>query len=113
MPANGNNVVDVEGMRAAQPYFEEAVSDVGNAHASMEGQIQTLIANWTGESRDIYVRAMNDWLTDCALIRSKLEVILEKLRENTGINSNTHEATLDAAIKIDQTMAQPGILPGF
>jgi uncharacterized protein YukE len=112
MPANGNQVVDIEGMKAAQPYFEEAVSDVNHAYTSMSGQRDTLRANWTGEASGIFLNAMQIWLDDCEIVRRQLTLILEKLQANTHINVNTHDETRDAAQQVSASMsASP--LPGF
>ncbi|MCW2904626.1 MAG: hypothetical protein JWO67_6891 [Streptosporangiaceae bacterium] len=103
--------VSLEGMKLAQGNFESAVQEANSQYSMMQGQIETLLASWTGEAATVFGGAMNTWLQDFAVVRDQLQLMLEKLQQNTGVYTTTHDSTVQAAGAVRNSM--PAGLPGF
>ncbi|CCB73162.1 protein of unknown function [Streptantibioticus cattleyicolor NRRL 8057 = DSM 46488] len=101
-------------MRAAQPHFEQALSEVGRAHSSMQDQATTLESSWTSDSdgaAPAFIGALNTWLENCEKVRQALQVVTDKLEANTGNYQHVQTNTSDVANHMQQAMSAG--LPGF
>ncbi|MEV7325856.1 WXG100 family type VII secretion target [Streptomyces sp. NPDC093970] len=108
--AGPSTSVSLEGMKAAQGDFQNALDEANSSYSSMAGQIDALRASWTGDASSTFQSAMDTWLQDFATVRSQLSLMFEKLQANTGGYADTHQTTTDAAAQVRQGMAG---LPGF
>lgn len=103
--------VDIAGMKAAQPHFEQALSEVGAAHSNMQDQATTLESSWTGDAARPFIGALNAWLEDCEQVRQALQMVTDKLEANTHSYQNVHTDTSDVAAHMQQAMSAG--LPGL
>ncbi|MFG2828507.1 WXG100 family type VII secretion target [Streptomyces sp. NPDC048434] len=109
--ANQTTNVDIEGMKRALPAFETALSETTRVHNNMQAQAGTLGGTWTGDSAQIFVRALNAWLENCNVVRQELQKVTEKLEAATGNYGHVHANASDASSALQQAVA--GGLPGF
>ncbi|MBY8888873.1 WXG100 family type VII secretion target [Streptomyces sp. PTM05] len=106
--------VELQGMTAAQQTFQSALDEATSSYAQMDGQVEGLQSNWTGEAATIYHNAMQEWLADFDKVNQALRTMLEKLAQNTNVYANTHENTQQQAQQVAQQMGSGSVgLPGF
>ncbi|MGW2637358.1 WXG100 family type VII secretion target [Streptomyces sp. NPDC001348] len=103
--------VDVEGMRAALPHFEQALTETASAYTNMHDQAITLESNWKGDARSAFVSALNTWLENCDTVKKQLQIVTEKLESLTGEYGRVHTSTTDSATSLQQAIGAG--LPGF
>ncbi len=82
--------VDIQGMIEIQPAFQNAVDEVNTTYTNMSEQINTLAANWTGDTANAFIAAAEQWLTDLEVVDQNLQLILEGLAHHTHIYANIH-----------------------
>ncbi|MFF4490849.1 WXG100 family type VII secretion target [Streptomyces sp. NPDC001544] len=103
--------VDVEGMRAALPHFEQALTETGSAFTNMQSQVNTLESTWKGDAGSTFLNALNTWLENCDTVKKQLQIVTEKLESLTGEYGRVHTSTTDAATSLQQAIGAG--LPGF
>ncbi|MET9530446.1 MULTISPECIES: WXG100 family type VII secretion target [unclassified Streptomyces] len=111
MAGNGQQNVDIAGMRAAQPHFENAVSETTQAYNNMHDQSITLESGWKGDAAVSFSNALNQWLENCNIVRQQLQNVTDKLAANTGSYQNVHSSTHDEATSLNSAIGAG--LPGF
>ncbi|MFD7917711.1 WXG100 family type VII secretion target [Streptomyces sp. NPDC059740] len=111
MAGNGQQNVDIAGMRAAQPHFETALNETSQVYTNMSDQASTLEASWTGDAAKSFTQALNQWLENCNIVKQQLQIVTDKLAANTGSYQNVHANTSDAAAELNSAIAAG--LPGF
>lgn len=111
MAGNAQTNVDIQGMLAALPNFEAALSDTTTTYNGISEQAQVLESSWTGEAAQAFIPALNSWLENFAIVQQQLKLVYEKLEANTGHYEQVHSNTVDAATAVKQAMAAG--LPGF
>ena len=109
--AGDQTTVDIDGMRAAQPHFEQALSETSTAFQSMEDQRMTLASSWQGDAAMGFAQALDAWLQNCNVVKQQLSIVTEKLAQNTGGYTQVHQNTQDAATVLRNAVS--GGLPGF
>jgi WXG100 family type VII secretion target len=109
--SNGPKTGDIDGMKAALPHFESALTETSRAYSSMQDQANTLEGSWTGDAAQTFISALNQWLENCSAIQQALQSVTEKLELNTSGMVQVHSDTTDHASNIQQLMAAG--LPGF
>lgn len=110
MAGNQPSQVDISGMLAAQPAFENALAETTRTLSSMEDQRATLEASWTGDASTAFINAFNSWLENYNVVKQQLQLVTEKLEANTGNYQRVHSATQDDAHSWAQAVNG---LPGF
>ncbi len=107
--------VELQGMTAAQGSFQSALDEATSSYAQMDGQIEGLQANWTGDAARVYTQAMGQWLEDFNTVNQALRTMLEKLSANTNVYANTHENTQQTANQVAQAIGSGNLggLAGF
>lgn len=103
-----HTAVDIEGMKLAQPNFQNAVDQINTAYTAMESQQEELAASWTGETSTAFGQALAQWLSDFGVVRTQLQRILELLSTNTGIYANVNEEATNEAMKTGKFQGLPG-----
>jgi WXG100 family type VII secretion target len=103
--------VDVDGMRAALPHFEQALTETGSALTNMQSQATTLEGGWTGDAASAFIGALNAWLENCATVKKQLQIVTDKLETLTGAYHQVHTSTTDSASSLRQAISAG--LPGF
>ncbi|MEU8718386.1 WXG100 family type VII secretion target [Streptomyces sp. NPDC048663] len=103
--------VDVEGMRAALPHFEQALTETASAFSNMQTQASTLESSWHGDARTVFISALNNWLENCDTVKKQLQIVTDKLESLTGAYGTVHANTTDSASTLQQAIAAG--LPGF
>lgn len=111
MAQQGMKQVNIDGMKAAMPHFETALSETSRVYSNMSEQAQTLGASWTGDAAKGFIGALNAWLANCNTVRQQLQIVTENLEQNTGGYVQTHTSTTDSAAAIQQAIGAG--LPGF
>ncbi|MET7287431.1 WXG100 family type VII secretion target [Streptomyces sp. NPDC005573] len=109
--ATGQTNVDVSGMRAAQPHFEQALAETSTVYSNMDDQYMTLQGSWTGDSSAAFLGALSSWLENCSAVQKALQGITEKLAANTHSYQSVHAQANDEASALRQAVAAG--LPGF
>lgn len=97
MAATQHTSVDVQGMIAAQGYFQNALDQVNTAYGNMCEQQDTLAANWVGETATAFGLALSKWLDDFNKVQSQLAGLLGTLSDNTKVYVNTNEGSQQMA----------------
>ncbi|MFE7117559.1 WXG100 family type VII secretion target [Streptomyces sp. NPDC057654] len=111
MAGNGQQNVDITGMRAAQPHFENALSETSQSYSNMQEQAATLEGGWTGDAARSFTNALNQWLENCNIVKQQLQAVTDKLAANTGSYQNVHSTTQDEASTLNSAIGAG--LPGF
>lgn len=111
MAGNGQQNVDIAGMRAAQPHFESALSETSQVYNNMSEQAVTLESSWTGDASRSFINALNQWLENCNIVKQQLQHVTDQLAANTGSYQNVHANTSDAASSLNSAIGAG--LPGF
>jgi WXG100 family type VII secretion target len=93
----GDTSVSVEGMKAAQANFQNALDQCNTAYSNMSEQQGTLSGNWTGEAASAFGQALTQYLDDLQTVRTQLSTITEALSSNTGVYANTSEGSTQLA----------------
>jgi WXG100 family type VII secretion target len=96
--------VELQGMTAAQGTFQNALDETTSSYSQMDGQIEGLRSQWTGDASSTYQNAMQEWLTDFQHVNTALSIMLEKLSQNTNVYANTHENTQQVAQQVASAM---------
>ncbi|MGW1561914.1 WXG100 family type VII secretion target [Streptomyces sp. NPDC002144] len=102
--------VDVEGMRAALPHFEQALTETASAFTNMQNQATTLESTWKGDAGSTFVSALNAWLENGNTVKKQLQIVTEKLESLTGEYGRVHTSTTDSAASLQQAIGAG--LPG-
>lgn len=103
--------VDVAGMRAALPHFEQALTETGSAFTNMQSQATTLEGGWKGDAASTFISALNTWLENCDTVKKQLQIVTDKLEAQTGTYDRVHTSTTDSASSLQQAISAG--LPGF
>ncbi|MCX4428688.1 WXG100 family type VII secretion target [Streptomyces mirabilis] len=111
MAEGTTTTVDVAGMRAALPHFEQALAETASAFTNMQSQATTLESSWKGDAGSTFISALNTWLEHCDLVKKELQTVTEKLEATTGSYDRVHTSTADSARALQQAVGAG--LPGF
>jgi WXG100 family type VII secretion target len=102
--------VTLEGMRAAQSDFQNAIQNVTQEANKVDGINLSLNSSWRGSAASTYQAGLNEWLTNFLKARSALNAMFEKLQQTTGDYTSTHSDTSDQASKSHAELsAAPGL----
>ena len=93
----GDTSVSLEGMKAAQGNFQNALEQCNTAYTSITEQQSVLAGNWTGEAASAFGQALTNYLDDLQIVRTQLSNITEQLSQNTGVYANTNEGSTQLA----------------
>jgi WXG100 family type VII secretion target len=101
----GLTSVDLPGMTAAQPTFEQALGMLNTAYSDMSEQQANLAAHWQGETSSAFGAALSAWLDDMHTVRQQLARIVETLAKHTGLYANTQESSQQVATAFQNGMS--------